>query len=201
MHSPGSSGKGAGPALEPVFGAGPAADPGYLTTLRARTYLGRLRLMMLALAAAPVLILVIVPFMVREGHSRLGDVPWWVYLPPAAAALVAVLVAPRGPRPLPPGGDPLQTAGAALTLFRQAVLLRFALSEAVILVGIPPALIARSELPFLVAFVLGYPLLLRLALPTRGLVERIRRRLEAAGAESHLWAALLSPSPTMIPPA
>lgn len=80
--------------------------------------------------------------------------------------------------------------------FRQAVLVRFALAEGVILLGLPLAMVGHSELVFAAAFVLGYPLLVWLVLPTRGGVERMRRRLEERGAESHLWAVLLAaPAP------
>lgn len=198
LHSPGSgsgSAKGrGGPPLEPVPGAARADDPGYLASLRTGTQLGQLRMVMVALLVAPALILAIVPVIVREGHSRLGDLSAWIYLPPLLAALATVLIGPRAPRPMPPG-EPAQAAGTALVLFRQAILLRFALSEGVILLGLPLSVIARSEMPFVAAFVLGYPLLVWLALPTTGTVERIRARLEAGGADSQLWAALLARAP------
>ncbi len=54
----------------------------------------------------------------------------------------------------------------------------------------------HSELVFVAGFAVGYPLLVWLALPTRGGVERMRRRLESQGAESHLWAVLLAAPPS-----
>ncbi|QKW36502.1 hypothetical protein HUT06_22820 [Actinomadura sp. NAK00032] len=192
MYSPRSPDGDGGPDVAPVFGAGPGDDPGYLASLRAGTELGRLRAMMLVLLAAPVLILAIMPLIVEDGH---GDAPPWLYAPLAAAALVALAAGPRAPRPIPPGAapaDPAVAARAALLVFRQAVLLRFALAEGVILLGLPLAMAGHSEALFLAGFAAGYPLLLWLALPTRGGVERMRRRLEARGAESHLWAVLLA---------
>jgi hypothetical protein len=191
---PGPSPKGRGSALTPVFGAGASADPGFWASLRTPTQLGLFRRALLVLCVFPVMIGVLVPFIVREGSGRFGEVPWWTFLPQVAAAVPAVLVAPRSPRPLSPGPDDLGSAERALGVFRQAVMLRFAFTEAVILAGLPMSVIARSELPFVLGFVLGYPLLLRLALPTGGTVERIRARLESRGAVSHLWAALLSPA-------
>ncbi|CNG68071.1 Uncharacterised protein [Mycobacterium tuberculosis] len=192
MYSPKSPDGDGGPDMAPVFGAGPGDDPGYLASLRAGTELGRLRAMMLVLLAAPVLILAIVPLIVRDGRDA---APLWIYAPLAAAALVALLAGPRAPRPMPPGAEPAAAARGALMMFRQAVLLRFALAEGVILVGLPLAMAAHSEAVFVAGFVVGYPLLVRLALPTRGGVERMRRRLESQGAESHLWAVLLAAPP------
>ncbi|MFI0446165.1 hypothetical protein [Actinomadura sp. 6N118] len=180
---------------EPVFGASRADDPGFAASMRSGTLLGRLRTMMLVLMVAPVLIAAITPLIVQDGKGRLGDAPWWFYLPLAAGALVAVLAGPRAPRPMGAGQAPAQAVETALLQFRQALLLRFALAEAVILLGLPLAMIGHSEMVFVAGFVLGYPLLIRLALPTTGTVDRIRRRLEAGGAESHLWAGLLARVP------
>ncbi|SNR82892.1 hypothetical protein [Actinomadura mexicana] len=189
MYSPKTPEDDGGPDVAPVFGAGPGDDPGYLASLRGGTELGRTRLMMLALLAAPVLILAIMPLIVEDGR---GDAPPWIYLPLAAAALPALLAGPRAPRPMAPGADPGAAARTALMMFRQAVLLRFALAEGVILLGLPLAMVAHSELVFVAGFAIGYPLLVWLALPTRPGVERMRRRLESRGAESHLWAVLLA---------
>ncbi|MFA1547211.1 hypothetical protein [Actinomadura chokoriensis] len=199
MYSPKSPDGDFGPAVAPVFGAGPGDDPGYLASLRAGTELGRLRAMMLVLLAAPVLILAIMPLIVEDGR---GDTPPWIYAPLAAAALVALLAGPRAPRPIRPGAAPAAPAAAAraaLMVFRQAVLLRFALAEGVILLGLPLAMVGHSELVFVAGFAVGYPMLVWLALPTRGGVERMRRRLESLGAETHLWAVLLAAPPP--PPA
>ncbi|MCW2916651.1 MAG: hypothetical protein JWN52_4719 [Actinomycetia bacterium] len=189
------------PFVEPLFGAGPETDRGYLASLRTgpQTMLRQLRGTMLTLVIAPLAISAIFPFLVRDGRSRWGGLPEWIFLPLVLAFLVAVVVGLRVPRALPltsdPERDPRQTADLAAMAFRQALFLRFALSDAVILLGLPLAVIGHSEMPFAVGFVLGYPLLIALALPTRGTVERMRRRLEADGTESHLWAVLLAPVP------
>jgi hypothetical protein len=189
MYSPKSPDGEGGPDMAPVFGAGPADDPGYLASLRSETVLGRMRLVMLALLAAPVLILAIMPLIVEDGRA---DASPWLYPPLVAAALVALAAGPRAPRPIPPD-DGAQTAPlTVLMMVRQAVLLRFALAEGVILLGLPLAMVGHSEAVFVAGFVLGYPLLVWLALPTRGGVERMRCRLESRGAESHLWPVLLA---------
>ncbi|WP_067473057.1 hypothetical protein [Actinomadura hibisca] len=195
MYSPRSPEDDGEPDFAPVLGAGRGDDPGYLASLRTATVLGRMRATLLVLLVAPILIAAIAPLIVQDGRGRLGDAPWWIYLPLVAAALLAALAAPRGPRPLPPGLEPRQAAWTALLAFRQALLLRFALTEGVILLGLPLAMVGRSELVFAAGFVLGYPLLVWLAVPTARTVEAMRARLEAGGATSHLWAALLAPAP------
>ena len=61
------------------------------------------------------------------------------------------------------------------------------------LLGLPLSMAADSFLPMALSFCLGYPLVLAMAVPTRGTIERIRARMEADGAATDLWAALLSP--------
>ncbi|WP_158079258.1 hypothetical protein [Actinomadura sp. CNU-125] len=46
---------------------------------------------------------------------------------------------------MPPGGTRGDAAGRALLLFRQAVLLRFALALGVVLVGLPLAMVATAS--------------------------------------------------------
>ncbi|MBO2465658.1 hypothetical protein [Actinomadura violacea] len=185
--------EGAGaPPAGPVFGAGPGDDPGYLASLRDMTVLGRMRLMMLVLVGAPLLILTLTPLIVDNRGGAAGDAPPWIYAPLLLAAAVAALAGPRAPLPMAPGAEPAEAARLALTQFRAAVMLRFALAEGVILLGLPLAMIGHAVVVFVAGFVVGYPLLLWLALPTRGGVERMRGRLESRGTESHLWAALLA---------
>ena len=193
MHSP-ETPEDDGQRFASALGAGAGDDPGYLASLRSPRYrsteLGRLRFLMLVLAVAPVLILAITPVIVPVGAD---DPAPWLFAPLVAIALTALLVGPRTPRPMAPEDVPAVAARTALGLVRTALMVRFALAEAVILVGLPLAIVGQSPLVFAAGFVVGYPLLLWLALPTRGGVERLRRTLEARGAESHLWAVLLAP--------
>ncbi|MFB4302796.1 hypothetical protein [Actinomadura sp. NTSP31] len=195
MHSPEAPQGAGGPPAGPVFGAGPGDDPGYLASLRDATVLGRMRLTMLVLVGAPVLILALTPLIVDNRGGAAGDAPPWIYAPLLLAAAVAALAGPRAPLPMAPGAPPAVAARLALVQFRQGVLLRFALAEGVILLGLPLAMIGHAEVVFAAGFATGYPLLLWLALPTTGGVERLRRRLESRGAESHLWAVLLAAPP------
>jgi len=183
--------------VEPLYGMGPESDPGFTAAVRggAATMLGRLRVMMLTLAVAPVLIFGLVPFIVRGGQGLLGPLPYWIFAPLAAAFAGTLVAARRLPRPLAPGRSAAETAEEAAVVFRQVLLQRFALSEGIIMIGLALAIVTHSKWTYAVGFVLGYPLLIVLALPTRGMVERVRRRLERDGARSHLWAVLLAAPP------
>ncbi|WP_034485138.1 hypothetical protein, partial [Actinomadura oligospora] len=174
--------------------AGAADDPGYLASMRPpATALGQLRLMVSALLTAPVLILAISPMIVRTGPGRLGDLAPLLLLPVLAGAIAAAVLGPRAPRPLAPDQDGEGTARKAIMQFRQAILFRYALAEGTILAGLPLAMIGRGVWVFVFAFLVGYPILVWLTLPTRTRVEAVRRRLESAGQPSHLWSELLRP--------
>ena len=180
------------------FGATRERDPGFFASLGSGTVLGQLRMMALALVVAPVLILAISPMIVRspeDGDGEPGTLPLLLCVPLLLGALVAVVVGPRTPKPLPPGLEDGRAAELAREQFQHAVLMRYALAEGTILLGLPLAIVAESEAVFVFGFVLGWPALVWLALPTQGMVERVRRRLESRGARSHLWAALLAQGP------
>ncbi|MCP2341485.1 hypothetical protein [Actinomadura rupiterrae] len=177
-----------------AYEAGMADDPGYLASMRPpETVLGQLRVMVTALVTAPVLMLAISPLIVPAGEGRLGDLAPWLCLPILAVAAAALLLGPRAPRPLVPSQDREWAVRQSVLLFRQAVMFRYALSEATILVGLPLAMVGRSVWVFVFAFVVGYPILFWLTVPTATRVEAIRRRLETAGEPSYLWTALLKP--------
>ncbi|MEW2360110.1 hypothetical protein [Spirillospora sp. NPDC029432] len=192
MYSPGP-GPDDGTSVEPLFGAGRERDPGFAASVRDGSVIGQLRRLVLVLVAAPVLILAITPLIVR-GEAHAGAVPWCCLALAAVAAAVAA-AGPRTPPPMSPGRAPRAAAAESLGHFRQALMVRYALAEGVILLGLVLAIAFRSELVYLAGFVLGQPLLLWLTLPTGGRIESVRRRLESRGAESHLWAALLASAP------
>jgi hypothetical protein len=121
---------------------------------------------------------------IETGHLTLS--PLSATLSVAVLAVLAFCLAPRVPGRLSPGLGPAQAAAASSVSFRSAVLLRFALAEGVILGGLPLWMASDSLTPMLVAFALGYPLLIALALPTRATIERMRRRMESGGAQSEL---------------
>ncbi|MEO5876239.1 MAG: hypothetical protein ABIS86_24395 [Streptosporangiaceae bacterium] len=177
----------------PRLGAGPESDPGYLGSLGSGTMLAQLRATFLALAAVPLVVVGLAPYIIRIETGHLALSPKWATLAVLVLAAAAAVLAPRVPGRLRTGLAPNEAAAASSVSFRSAVLLRFTLAEGVILGGLPLSMACDSLTPMLLAFVLGYPLLIALALPTRSTIERMRRRMESGGASSELWAALLAP--------
>jgi hypothetical protein len=177
----------------PRFGAGPESDPGYLGSLGTGTMLAQLRVTFLALAAMPLVVVGLSPAIIKIETGHLALSPVWATFAVALLGAFACILAPRVPARLGPGLEPSQAAAASSVSFRSAVLLRFAHAEGVILGGLPLSMASDSLTPMLLAFALGYPLLIVFALPTRATIERIRRRMESGGAQSELWAALLAP--------
>ncbi|MCD0450147.1 hypothetical protein LO762_13225 [Actinocorallia sp. API 0066] len=171
---------------------GPQDDPGYLASLRTPSMLGRLRRSFLLLSAVPVVVLALSPFIIRIETHTLDTPPLWSAAAVPVLALVALWLAARLPLPLPPTHDPRRAAQRVSEAFRGALFLRFALTEGVVLAGLPLAMAADSFAPMALAFVCGYPLVVTLALPTRGTIERIRTRL-GPDAAAYLWPALLAP--------
>ncbi|ROO88472.1 hypothetical protein EDD29_6141 [Actinocorallia herbida] len=187
--------------------AGPQSDPGFAASLRTPTVLGNLRRSFLMLSVMPVVVFALSPFIVRIETHILDTPPLWSAAAVPLLALAVLWLAPRLPLPLPPRGTDLlvapgktdaagnadeRAARRVSDAFRGALFLRFALTEGVVLAGLPLAMASDSLLPMALAFGFGYPLVLTLALPTRGTIERIRRRL-GPEADGRLWAALLDP--------
>jgi hypothetical protein len=171
-------------------------DPGYLASLGSGSMLGQLRVTFLALLLMPVLIAGVSPLIVRIETQHLDTSPWWAEAAIAVLAVAVLLVARRLPPALSPDLPPDRVPTAASNSFRATMFLRFALTEAVVLAGLPLSMASDSLAPMAVAFVLGFPLMLLLATPTRGTVEAIRVRLERNGLETGLWATLLAPFPS-----
>jgi hypothetical protein len=177
--------------VDPPPGAGPEGDPGYLASLRTGTLLAQLRKAFLGLLAVPVGVLALSPYIMRvETHTVDARPLLSCAVVPLAAAGVLLLVR-RLPSALPRGGGgPRLSASES---FRAGLFLRFALTEGVVLLGLPLSMASDSFLPMALSFCLGYPLVVALALPTRGTIERMRARMEADGVSSDLWGSLLAP--------
>ncbi|WP_157964093.1 hypothetical protein [Actinocorallia populi] len=177
--------------VDPSPGAGPEGDPGYLASLRTATLLAQLRRAFLGLLAVPVGVLALSPYIVRLETHTVDAQPLWACAVVPLAAAGALVTARRLPSALP--RDAAGSRMSASESFRATLFLRFALTEGVVLLGLPLSMAADSFLPMALSFCLGYPLVVALALPTRGTIERIRARMEAGGVSSGLWASLLAP--------
>ncbi|GAA3203823.1 hypothetical protein [Actinocorallia longicatena] len=180
---------------DPASGDPSASDPGFFSSLGSGSMLGQLRLTFLALMPMPVLVAAMSPFIVRIETHHLDAPPVWAEAAVIALALAVLLVVRRLPPPLSPDLAPDRVAAAASSSFRATLFLRFAMTEAVVLAGLPLSMVSDSLVPMTVAFGLGFPLMLALSLPTRGTIERIRERLEHNGLTTDLWATLLGPFP------
>jgi hypothetical protein len=180
------------------FGPGmnATADPGYMASLGRGHPLAVMRLMALTFVAAPLLITIVVVLTVpiTEALGTNTVLTGVAMAAPVVFALVAVMVAARFPRALDPMAAPDESGARAVAAFRQGVMSRFVFAEAPVLVGLAMCYVVSNPLPYAVGLVVGMPLLIWMVLPTRGMIERARRRLERAGAVSHLWTGLLDES-------
>ncbi|GAB3683287.1 hypothetical protein GCM10027589_52900 [Actinocorallia lasiicapitis] len=169
------------------------ADPGFLASLGSRTMLGQLRVTFLALLFMPVLVAGVSPFIVRIETTSLSAPPAWAEAAVVLLAVAVLVVALRIPPALSPKLPAHKVAAAASSSFRATVFLRFAMTEAVVLAGLPLSMVSDSLMPMAVAFGLGFPMMLVLAIPTRRSIDGIRARLEREGVVTELWATLLGP--------
>lgn len=126
-------------------------------------------------------------------------VPWGDYPPPflplilGAVAVGGVLVAETAgyaAPSLPPGTDRRSAADRALAAYRGRWLVRAMSTELVVLVGLLLAFMLGSRWPYVVALVLGLPIMAIELWPSRRVVDRIAARLELAGTPSFLDDAL-----------
>lgn len=176
--------------MTPSADLGPSQDPGYLGSLTTQQPpLTLVRHVALALVTSPALLWLVVPVLDLEAS---GTPPWGLLLVTlmVAGALVAAWLVPQMVEPLEPGTGVDAAEGVAVATFRRQVLLQIAAAEAPVVAGFLLAWVADSLLLWCAAFLLGWPLVL-ICLPTTTTVERMRERLEAKGADSHIWAALL----------
>jgi len=170
---------------------GPVFDPGFLESLRTGTQLGELRQLCLRLLAVPLGGWLALPFL-----SRRGGAPLWM-LGALAVAGVAAYAVLRGlgptVRPLPADLSGREARSAALSALRVETVRRLAIAAVPVGVGMALAVVAGGALPYVLGFLLGWPLMLG-SLPRRWTIEALRQHLAADGAEAPLWEALLQPA-------
>lgn len=169
---------------------GPAQDPGYVASLRSGAgQLGATRRLALVLVSWPALLWVAAPFLPLGARAM----PAWSLLVVAGAIVVTMgltRLVTETVTPLPPGMEGVAARDESLVVFRSQVVFHSVVSSTPVLTGFVLAVAAHSPAPWAAGFLLGWPLML-LSLPTTSTVERVRERLEAHGADSHLWTGLL----------
>ncbi|GAB3424416.1 hypothetical protein [Flindersiella endophytica] len=148
--------------------------------------------MIYSLLAAPILLGVAVWFTVPS----MDEPPIWTAIVPLALVVVGFLLAESvgyAAPTLPGQTDRPEAMRRAVGIWRSKLMFRFAVTEAPILVGLTMSFIADSRWPFLVGLVAGWPVLAFEILPHRRSIEKLRARLDGAGASSFLDEALREP--------
>jgi len=119
-----------------------------------------------------------------------GDYPP-AYLPLllGAVAVGGVLLAEtvgHSPPPIEPGASAEEARRIALQQYHSRWFLRSASTQAVLLLGLLLSFALVTLWPYVVAFVLGWPIMIFEVWPWRRSVDKIRLALEWAGARSYL---------------
>jgi hypothetical protein len=136
-------------------------------------------------------------------------VPWSETPPPflplvlGAVAIGGVLVAETVGYAAPaiePGTPARDAAAQALQQYRSRWLIRAVCTELVLLVGLLLAFMLASRWPYVVALVLGWPIMAYELWPARRIVNKLNLRLEYAGAPSYLDDALRGREPGLSVP-
>ena len=138
------------------------------------------------------------------GIVVLTAVPRWGYPPPllplilGAVAIGGVLLAETVGYSAPaiePGTDAPRAARAALASYRGRWLVRALSTQIVLLVGLLLSFMLATPWPYVVALVLGWPIMIYELWPARRAVDKLNLRLECDGARSYLDDALHGRAP------
>lgn len=153
-----------------------------------------LRILTASLLGAPVLIGLVLAFVGESGSQT--DESWLTATPDPlfAGALLVVgaalfaLIPSVGYKlePLASGTEPHDARRLAQGRFQAATILRFALAEAPVLIGIVLAFLDTSYLFYVLGAVIGLTLMFLHVWPSRKVVERSAELLEANGVDSGL---------------
>ena len=102
--------------------------------------------------------------------------------------------------PIEPGTGSLRAAGLALQHYRSRWLVRAVSTEIVLIVGLLVSFMLGTPWPYVVAFVLGWPIMVYEVWPASRVVDKLNLRLERDGARSYLDDALHGRLPEATPP-
>lgn len=149
--------------------------------------LSQLRILGLSLTAGPVFVVLALAFVLPLETDDVPPVP--IVLALLAVAVLGVVVAERfGFRvPALKPEDAADAGQISLERYRAASMIRFAVVEAPILIGIAAAFVLDHGLwPLLVVAVVSVPAMAWEVLPTRRTIERTKQALESGGVLSRL---------------
>lgn len=157
----------------------------YTDTLRAtRTLIG-------SMMGTLVLLAVVLAFTLDPSTLDEFPPPLWlagVLLAGAAAYALLEVVSSRAVRPLSPGVSRAEAAGASITAFQTATILRFAIAEVVALASFAAAFLVDGGgfVLYLVGMAVSLALLWLKAWPSRRTVQGMQETLDREGARSYL---------------
>ena len=154
--------------------------------------LSQLRLLGLSLTAGPVLVVVAIAFVLPLDPDDVPPVPLVLGL--LALAVAGVVLAERFgfrvPALKPEDAD--DAGQISLERYRAASMIRFAIVESPILIGIVAAFLLDHGLwPLLVVAVVAVPAMAWEVLPTRRTIDRTKQALESGGVLSRLDEVLV----------
>ncbi len=142
-----------------------------------------IRVLALAVLGAPVLMAIVVWFAVVPASE---DLPVWVVAAEIAVVVTGWLTAQTvgfRTEPLTSSDGP----DVALERFRTGMMLRFAVTEAPIILAMALTfMLPYGAWPFLAALVLGLPLMVHQVWPSRRVVTKVASQLESGGTQSGL---------------
>ncbi|GLU48884.1 hypothetical protein Nans01_32350 [Nocardiopsis ansamitocini] len=170
---------------------GSEADPGFLASLGgSATPLSVLRLLSVAMAGV---IPLITGVMVVVIGVEFAFTPIAIALPAVGLGAVAAAFLLR-PAPLDTDLTPGAAGHQAVLRANSTTLVRLALCEAAVMLGLVGAFLGEMSLtPLLAGAVISLLGMAMVALPTRSTIEEYRERLESRGATSYLWNGLTDP--------
>jgi len=148
-----------------------------------------IRTMSVSMLVTPIVLGVVVFVAVPAGGYPPPFLPLLLGAVAVGGVLLAETVGYAAP-PIDPHLPPDLAARAALAQYRTRWLIRSVCTEIVVLVGLLLSFMLATRWPYLVALVLGWPIMFYELWPARRLVDKLNLRLELEGAISHLDDAL-----------
>lgn len=125
--------------------------------------------------------------------ADMSEPPIWVAVLVLALVVGGFLLAETlgyATAPLPSDTDRDEAKRRSVAIWRSKLMVRFAVTEAPILIGLTLSFVAGSRWPFLVGLVAGWPILAYEVYPHRRSIEKLQSRLDRDGASSFLAEAL-----------
>jgi hypothetical protein len=151
--------------------------------------IGVIRTLAVSVLVTPLLFGAVVLFVVPGGGYPPPFLPIVLGAVAVGGVLLAETVGYAAP-PIPLGTAPDAAASIALQQYRSRWLVRSASTQVVLLAGLLLSFMLADRWPYVVAFVLGWPIMIYELWPARRHTDRLNQRLEIEGGTSYLGDAL-----------